>query len=112
MIIRRTIDGKVVDIILTENEEKAVYAEGVRQAKIKDAIFMLLSQNNIDISKRELTNEQKDLLVRMDDYYMETYHGYGQKLSWSTTFDAFRQEFFGVFGSIEDRRETSLSASH
>lgn len=97
MTINRMINGSVVEIELTSEEQKLIYAEGTRQAKIRESILMLCVKCNIDLTEEKLTKEQEDLLVRMAESYQDSFYDYGHGFSWSSTYESFYKNLCTLF---------------
>ena len=101
MNITRVVDGKIINIELTESEQISVFKEEERKIKIKKSLLMLKALKNFETDEANLSDEQKELLVRMADDYQDNFFDYGPGYSWQSTYNTFYHQLVVLFPSLK-----------
>lgn len=101
MNITRMVDGKIINIELTESEQMSVFREEERKIKIKKSLSMLKALKNFETDEANLSREQEELLVKMSDDFQDSFYDYGPGYSWQSTYNTFYHQLVALFPGLK-----------
>lgn len=101
-MITRIINGKPINIELTESERMVIFKEEENKRKINSSLLMLKGLKNMDANPETLSDEQKDLLVKMADEFHNCFYDYGPGYSWQTTYNTFYHQLIQLFPQLNN----------